>query len=60
MMTEGVFQLEFIKTGKSTVETIFTVLHAGGKFGGGGTKYLGDSMVLVLLLNALVSFEVKI
>ena len=23
------------KTGKSTVETIYTVLHAGGKFGGG-------------------------
>ena len=24
------------KTGKNTIETIFTVLHAGGKFGGGG------------------------
>ena len=24
------------KTGKSTVETVYTVLHAGGKFGGGG------------------------
>ena len=23
------------KTGKSTVETVYTVLHAGGKFGGG-------------------------
>ena len=26
------------KTGMSTLETVLTVLHAGGKFGGGGYK----------------------
>lgn len=26
------------KTGKSTLETVLTILHAGGKFGGGGYK----------------------
>jgi len=29
------------KTGKSTVETVLTVVHAGGKFGGGGYKVSG-------------------
>ena len=29
------------KTGKSALETVFTILHAGGKFGGGGYEVSG-------------------
>lgn len=30
-----------VKTGKPALETVFTILHAGGKFGGGGYKVSG-------------------
>ena len=36
------------KTGRPAVETVFTVLHAGGKFGGGGYKVSGVCTGLVL------------